>query len=113
MGLSVSKKYQESACSQLKLKSYTNMADENENLLEVSFKLGQAFPELKIISQASNCSICYRPFKSPTLTKCNHTFCSFCVRSYCSSGRQSCPICFKNIRETDFRSLKFLTEIQK
>ena len=50
------------------------MADENENLLEVSFKLGQAFPELKTISQALNCSICYRPFKSPTLTKCKVLF---------------------------------------
>ena len=78
---------------------------------EASWRLKQTVPEVKELEALIKCSICYEPQKNPvTSIKCQHTYCSLCVRKYLQY-KQQCPSCIKPLHETDLKPNRSLSEV--
>lgn len=55
----------------------------------------------KQIEKSLSCAICHGPMKAAVLlSKCGHSFCSYCIRQYLIT-EQACPLCRKPATESD------------
>lgn len=58
----------------------------------------------KSIEEYLRCDVCKQLLDVPVSLKCNHTFCSFCIRRYLElSGNDYCPSCRISASSTDIR----------
>lgn len=56
---------------------------------------------IKKIEKTLSCSICHGTMRAAVmLSKCGHSFCSYCIRQYLYT-EQSCPLCRKPATESD------------
>ncbi|XP_071041597.1 E3 ubiquitin-protein ligase RAD18-like [Parasteatoda tepidariorum] len=65
---------------------------------------------LKPLDDALRCRICDDYFNSCMMTKCNHNYCSVCIRRYMTYKSQ-CPTCFQDAAEPELQNNRLVDEI--
>ena len=45
-----------------------------------------------------NCSICYNHIIEDVITECNHIYCKECLDKWFDKGKNSCPLCRREIK---------------
>lgn len=81
-----------------------------ENFVDVSDWNKTKIPKLLDLEILKRCYICKEFLNAPVLTKCNHTFCSYCIR-YHLFLKNNCPLCEKEISENELKKEILLDEI--
>ena len=54
--------------------------------------------ETETLLNALKCSLCDKRFTEPKVCDCGHVFCLECLKTYLSTNKWKCPICWKSIR---------------
>lgn len=69
--------------------------------IETEYDWPKEANSLKQIEKSLSCSICHGTLKAAVLlSKCGHSFCSYCIRQYLSQ-EQFCPLCRKPASQSD------------